>query len=176
MSVFSSNLNVFQAWNSCLGVLLIFKYCHLNLFCKVGQSSSNGASNSYHNLPSPINVKQKCLTLSLSGKLCASIQSLVLRRWDSASSSGFTENSGFFPIQFLSIIWGMGTTIPAGASCTGTGVVVAELVYFDKPVWDLKLEFELQELEWEFDLQGPEPDFDLWDQVLYLQIDLDHLD
>ena len=33
-------------------------------------------------------------------------------------------------------------------------MVVAELVYFDQPVWDLELEFELQDLEWEFDLQG----------------------
>ena len=40
------------------------------------------------------------LTLSPSGKLCASIQTLVLSRWDSASSSGLPENSGFFPIQF----------------------------------------------------------------------------
>ena len=79
-----------RPWNSCSGVLTIFKYCHLNLFCKVGQSSSNGASDSYHNLASPIKVKQKHLTLSPSVKLCASIQSLVLRRWDSASSSGCT--------------------------------------------------------------------------------------
>ena len=80
MFVFSSNLNVLQAWNSCLGVFPILEYCHLNLFCNGGQSSSNGASDSYHNLASPINVKQKCLTLSHSGKLCASIQSLVPRR------------------------------------------------------------------------------------------------
>ena len=71
-------------------------------------------------------------------------------------------------------------------------MVVAELVYFDQPVWDLELEFELQDLEWEFDLQGLEPDFDLWDPelgfelrdpkpdlqdlVLHPQIDLEHLD
>ena len=100
MSVFSPYLNVLQAWNSCLGVLPIFEYCHLHLFCKAGQSSSKRANHSYHSLASPINVKQKHLTLSTSGKLCASIQSLVLRRCDSASSSGLPENSGFFPIQF----------------------------------------------------------------------------
>ena len=83
------------------GSVSFFECCNLNLFCKVGQSSSNGASDSYHNLASLINVKLKCLiTLSPSGKLYASIQSLVLRRWDSASSSDLPENSGFFPIQF----------------------------------------------------------------------------
>ena len=100
MSVFLSNLNVLQAWNSCLGVLPIFKYCHLTLFCNAGQSLSKGANDSYHSLASPISVMQKHLTFSPSGKLCASIQSLVLRRWDSASSSGLPENSGFLPIQF----------------------------------------------------------------------------
>ena len=71
-------------------------------------------------------------------------------------------------------------------------MVVAELVYFDQPVQDLELEFEMQDLEWEFDLKGFEPDFDLWDPVLsfelrdhvldvwdlvpHPQIDLEHLD
>ena len=100
MSVFSSNLNVLQASNSCLGVLPIFEYYHLNLFCKAGQSLSKGTSDSYHNLASPVNVKQNHLTLTSLEKLCASIQSLVLRRCDSASSLGLPENSGFFPIQF----------------------------------------------------------------------------
>ena len=98
MSIFSSNLNVLQAWNSCLGVLPILEYCHLNLFCNAGQSSSNRASDSYHSLTSPISVMQKHLTFSPSGKLCASIQSLVLRRGYSASSSDLPENSGFLPI------------------------------------------------------------------------------
>ena len=44
MSVFSLNLNVLQAWNSCLGVLPILEYCYWNLFCNAGQSSSNGAN------------------------------------------------------------------------------------------------------------------------------------
>ena len=44
MSIFSSNLNVLQAWNSCLGVFPILEYCHLNLFCNAGQSLSNGAN------------------------------------------------------------------------------------------------------------------------------------
>ena len=71
-------------------------------------------------------------------------------------------------------------------------MVVAELVNFDQPVWDLELEFQQQGLEQEFDLQGPELDFDLqdpglsfelwdpepdlWDLVLHLQIDPGHLD
>ena len=71
-------------------------------------------------------------------------------------------------------------------------MVVAELVYFDQPVWDLELDFELQELEQEFDLQEPEPDFDLqdpelgfelwdpepdlWDLIPHLQFDPEHLD
>ena len=100
MSIFSSNLNVLQAWNSCSGVLLILEYFHLNLFCNAGQSLSNRANDSYHSLASPNSVMQKCLTFSHSAKLCASIQSLVLRRWDSSSSSGLPENSGFLPIQF----------------------------------------------------------------------------
>ena len=49
---------------------------------------------SYHNLASPIRVKQHLLTFWSSGKLCVSIQSLVLRRCSSVSSSGFPENSG----------------------------------------------------------------------------------
>ena len=100
MSVFSSNLNVLQAWDNYLGVFHIFEYCYLNLFCKAGQLSSKRANDSYHSLASLVNVNQKCLTLTSSGKLCASIQSLVLRRCDSASSSGSPENSGFFSIQF----------------------------------------------------------------------------
>ena len=62
-------------------------------------------------------------------------------------------------------------------------MVLAELVNFDQPVWDLELAPELLELEQEFDLWGPEPDFelqdpkpDLWDLVLHLQIDPGHLD
>ena len=57
MFVLSSNLNVLQAWKSGWGVLPIFEYCHLNLFCKAGQLSSKRANDSYHNLASPINVK-----------------------------------------------------------------------------------------------------------------------
>ena len=82
------------------GVLPILEYCHLNLFCKAGQSLSSGASDSYHSLASPIKVTLKHLTFSPSGKLCATIQSLVLRRWDSTSSTGLPENSGFLPINF----------------------------------------------------------------------------
>ena len=62
-------------------------------------------------------------------------------------------------------------------------VVVAKLVNFDQPVWDLELVPELLELEQEFDLQGPEPDFELqdpepdWqDLAQHLRIDPGHLD
>ena len=137
MSIFSSNLNVLQAWNSCSGVFPIFEYCHLNLFCKVGQSSSNGASDSYHNLASPINVKQKHLTLSPSGKLCASIQSLLLRRWDSASSSGLPENSGFFLSNFDKLSGEQALQYQQRPVVLELVVVVAELVYFDQLVQDL---------------------------------------
>ena len=56
-------------------------------------------------------------------------------------------------------------------------MVVAELVNFDQPVWDLELVPKLLELEHEFDLQGrepdfelqdPEPDFELWDLAPHL--------
>ena len=61
--MFSSNLNVLQAWNSWSGVLPILEYCHLNLFCKVGQSLSIGVSDLYHSLASPVKVTLKHLYL-----------------------------------------------------------------------------------------------------------------
>ena len=42
-------------------------------------------------------------------------------------------------------------------------MVAAGLVYFDQPVWDLELKFDLQGLEPDFDLQDPELGFELWD-------------
>ena len=48
--------------------------------------------------------------------------------------------------------------------------MVAELIYFDQPVQDLKLEFEWQELDGEFNLQGPESDFDLQDPELGFEL------
>ena len=61
--------------------------------------------------------------------------------------------------------------------------MVAEWVYFDQPVWDLELEFDLQGLKPDFDLWDPELDFvlsdpvpDLQDLVPHPQIDLEHLD
>ena len=129
MSLFTSNLNVLQAWNSCSGVLPIFDYCHLNLFCKAGQPLSKRASDSYHNLASPVNVKQNHLTLTFLGKLWASIQSLVLRRCDSASSSGLPKNSGFFPTQFDKLLEGQAPPDQQGLVVLGPVVVEAEQVH-----------------------------------------------
>ena len=85
-------------------------YCKLNVLFlrKISNLQSHNACQSnctvpkvsYHNLASPIRVKQNLLTFWSSGKLCVSIQLLVLRRCSSASSSGFPENSGLKYDQF----------------------------------------------------------------------------
>ena len=54
---------------------------------------------------SPTNIKQKCWTLTPSGKTCMFIQSLVLRRCASTSSFGLPVNSGLKCEQFH---WGIG--------------------------------------------------------------------
>ena len=70
----------------------ILEYCCLNWFCKLIQSTFIGLSDSYHNLASPTNVKQKHWTVS--------IQSFILKRCASASSSGLHVNSGLKCDQF----------------------------------------------------------------------------
>ena len=99
LSVFFSKWSDLQAWNSSL-VLPIFEYCYLNKFCKPCQSMFIGCKASYHNLASPTNVKQNLQTLMSSRKWCTFIQSLVLSKWASGSSSGFPENSGLKCDQF----------------------------------------------------------------------------
>ena len=59
-----------------------------------------GLSDSYHNLASPIKVKQNLCTFMLSRKSCVSIQSLILSKWASASSSGLPANLGLKWDQF----------------------------------------------------------------------------
>ena len=100
VSVFLSKWNDLQAWNSCNLVLPIFEYCYLNKFCKPCQIMFIGGKDSYHNLASPTNVKQNLQTLMSSRKWCAFIQSLVLSKWASAFSLGFTEDFGLKYNQF----------------------------------------------------------------------------
>ena len=57
-------------------------------------------SDSYHNLASPTKVKQNVCTLTWSGTSCVSIQSFVLSKCPSASSSGLPAYSGLKWDQF----------------------------------------------------------------------------
>ena len=59
-----------------------------------------GLSDSYHKPDSPTNVKQKHWTLTPSWNACVSIQSFILRRCVSTSSSGLPANSGLKCNQF----------------------------------------------------------------------------
>ena len=71
-----------------------FEYYCLKCSCKVGQFISMGLGDSYHNLTSPVRVKQNLCTFASCGKLWISIQSLVLNKCAMASSFGLPENSG----------------------------------------------------------------------------------
>ena len=79
-----------------------------------------GLNVSYHNLASLVRVKQNLCTFATSGRLCISIQSFVVNKWTSTSSSGLPENSGLKYDQFNCGIWtgGVGGNIGLG---TGTG-------------------------------------------------------
>ena len=59
-----------------------------------------GLNDSYHNLAYPTNVKQNLWTLTPSWNAWVSIQSFILSRCVSASSSGFPANSGLKCDQF----------------------------------------------------------------------------
>ena len=62
--------------------------------CKAAQSKCTGLRVSYHNLATPMRHKQNLLTFFCHlGSHEFSIQSLVLKRWASATSSGFPGNS-----------------------------------------------------------------------------------
>ena len=171
----------------------IIEYCHLNLFCKVAQSSSNGANDSYHNLASPINVKWKCLTLSPSGKLCASIPISSTKKMGFCILFRLTWEFRFLPYPILiNYLGSRHYNTSRGWLCWGWLWWWLDWYILTKFEQDLELELELQDLELEFDLQGLEPDFDLqdpelgfelwdpvldlWDLVLHPQIDVEHLD
>ena len=84
-----------------------------------------GLSDSYHSLASPTNVTQKCWTMTPSWNACMSIQSFILRRCASASSSGLPAKYGLKCDQFncgTSAGWigcvGIGYTGGMGG-CTG---------------------------------------------------------
>ena len=75
-------------------MLPILEYCCLKIFCKPNQSTFIGLNDFYHNLASPVRVKQNLCTLTLYWNPCVSIQSFVLSNWASASLFGFLEYSG----------------------------------------------------------------------------------
>ena len=85
--------------------MAILEYCCQNWLCNPFQFKTIGLSDSYHSLVSPTSVKQNHWTWTPSGKACMSIQSLVLRRCTSASSSGLPIKSGLKCDQFN---WGIG--------------------------------------------------------------------
>ena len=62
----------------------------------------------YHNLGSPVSIKQNLWTLSFSWNLWVSIQLFVLYKYASASLSGFPENLGLKQDQFNGGICGTG--------------------------------------------------------------------
>ena len=83
-----------HAWNSCSLVLPILKYCCPNEFCSPSHSAIISLKDLYHSLATPISVRQNLCTSSFSQNICVSIQSFILGKWASASSSGFLENLG----------------------------------------------------------------------------------
>ena len=70
----------------------------------------------YHNLASPVTVKQNLCTFTSSGKLCVSIQSFVLSKCAITSSSGLPENSG---LKYYLLNCGICT----GGACDCIGLV-----------------------------------------------------
>ena len=99
-SVFSSKWKDLHTWNNCSLVFSILEYCCLIWFCNPFQSKAIGLTDSYHNLASPSNVKQNLWTFKPSWNAWVLIQSLVLRRCASASSSGLPKKSGLKWDQF----------------------------------------------------------------------------
>ena len=83
-------------------MLTNFEYLCLNKFCSCGHVvPSKGSKEWNHNLASPSNVRQNLWIFTSSLKRWAFIQSLECSRWGSASSSGFSENSGLKLDQFI---------------------------------------------------------------------------
>ena len=90
-------------------------YC-LKCSCNSIQSSSIDLNVSYHNLTSPVRVKQNLCTFVSTGKLCVSIQSLVLNKFANTSSSGLPEHFGLKYDQF-----NCGIYIGGACSCIELG-------------------------------------------------------
>ena len=106
VSAFSPQWNDLHTWNSCSCVLPNFEYCCLKCSGNPIQSTIIGLNDSYHNPVSLVRVKQNLCTFATSVKLCVSIQSFVLNKWASTSSSGLPENSGLKYDQFnCGCIW-----------------------------------------------------------------------
>ena len=72
----------------------ILEYWFLSLVCNSGHIITTGSNVAYQFLASPTKVKQNLWTFTASGKSCVVIQSLVLNKCASTSSSGLPENSG----------------------------------------------------------------------------------
>ena len=88
-----------------------------------------------HNLASDAKVKGNFVILWSSGKYWASIQSIVLSRYASGSSSSLPENSGLKYDKFMamgagSTGWG-GTGGNGGSSCGRTDDMVLAIVLLD---------------------------------------------
>ena len=81
-----------------------------------------GLRDSYHNLASPVRVKQNLCTFASYGKLWVSIQLLVLNKCAMASSSGLPENSGLKYDQLNCGTWNGGFY-----GCIGYGVFAGGL-------------------------------------------------
>ena len=75
-----------------------------------------GLRDSYHNLASPVRVKQNLCTFASCGKLWVSIQSLVFNKCAMAFSSGLHENSGLKYDQLNCGTWNGGF-----CGCIGLG-------------------------------------------------------
>ena len=118
VSVFSSKWNDCHKWNNCSLLFPIFEYCCLNWFCKPCQSTFIGLEDSYHNLDSLTNVKQNLWTFTPSWNWCVPIQSFILSKCASASSSGFPENSALKCDQFNCGMCCIGCTVCGGACST----------------------------------------------------------
>ena len=112
-SVFSSKWKDLHTWNNCSLVLPILESYCLNICCKPSQSVFISLSNSYHNLASPTKVKQNICTFTWSWKLCVSIESFVLNKCASASSSSLPAYLGLNWDQFNYGFWGTPGTIGA---------------------------------------------------------------
>ena len=98
--MFSLKWNNLHTWNSCSLVFPFLEYCCQNWFYSQIQSPFIGPNESGNNLASPTSVRQKCRTLTPSGKAGVSIQSFFLRRCASTPSSGLPANSSLKHDQF----------------------------------------------------------------------------